>query len=437
MTAERHTVLKVSAVLLMWAALPVSSQVRNELKILAADGSEQLVGLDVEYGFAAIPLTLFERLGWSTTEVGDLVVLSGPEEIEVRLGNGTPFFRWNNQILQFVDLPYRTAGETRVPLQLLTDFLPRRLPALYAFNGPDFTLQAADPSDWRGDGVSEEVQVELGGGVVSSDTLLPPDSDVTLDAAPSERSGPDLVTVPPEEKRRIVVIDAGHGGGDPGALGPRGLKEKDVALAVAGIMEDLLSREEEVDVYLTRREDIFVPLWERGELATRWKGESPGVFISVHANSAPDRRSVRGFETYFLSEARTEHERRVEAIENAPLRVQGQSIDPDSDPDLAFILRDLSNSDHQRWSSELAEIVQQEMSFFHPGPDRGVKQGMLAVLTNALMPSVLVEVGFLSNEDEGQLLGQDQFQDETARAVARAVMHFFDRYPPGTGGDHR
>jgi N-acetylmuramoyl-L-alanine amidase len=215
------------------------------------------------------------------------------------------------------------------------------------------------------------------------------------------------------------------------------LREKDVTLAVAGIMEDLLSREEEVDVYLTRREDIFVPLWERGELATRWKGESPGVFISVHANSAPDRRSVRGFETYFLSEARTEHERRVEAIENAPLRVQGQSIDPDSDPELAFILRDLSNSDHQRWSSELAEIVQQEMSLFHPGPDRGVKQGMLAVLTNALMPSVLVEVGFLSNEDEGPLLGQDQFQDETARAVARAVMHFFDRYPPGTGGDRR
>ena len=216
-------------------------------------------------------------------------------------------------------------------------------------------------------------------------------------------------------------------------MGPQGLREKDVALAVAKIMADLLSREKGVDVYLTRSEDSFVPLWERGELATQWKGENPGVFISVHANSVPERRSVRGFETYSLNEARTEHERRVVAIENAPLQVQGQNIDPDSDPEFAFLLRDLSNSGHQPWSVELSKIVQEEIGRFHPGPDRGVKQGPLAVLTNALMPSVLVEVGFLSNEDEGPLLGQDQFQDETARAVARAVMNFFDRYPPGTG----
>ena len=198
-------------------------------------------------------------------------------------------------------------------------------------------------------------------------------------------------------------------------------------------MADLLSREKGVDVYLTRSEDSFVPLWKRGELATQWKGENPGVFISVHANSAPERRSVRGFETYSLNVARTEHERRVVAIENAPLQVQGQSIDPDSDPEFAFLLRDLSNSGHQPWSVELSRIVQEEIGRFHPGPDRGIKQGPLAVLTNALMPSVLVEVGFLSNEDEGPLLGQDQFQDETARAVARAVMKFFDHYPPGTG----
>ena len=84
---------------------------------------------------------------------------------------------------------------------------------------------------------------------------------------------------------------------------------------------------------------------------------------------------------------------------------------------------------------ELSRIVQEEIGRFHPGPDRGIKQGPLAVLTNTLMPSVLVEVGFLSNEDEGPLLGQKQFQDETARALARAVMIFFDRYPPGTGED--
>ena len=432
MTVKLHLNLVISVVWLMWTALPISSQVTNELQIESVDGSVQLVGLDVGYGFATVPMTLLEGLGWSTTEVGDLLVLVGPEEIEIRLGHRTPFFRWNDQILQFVDTPYRIEGETYIPLQLLTDFFPKRLPTLYAFNEVNFTLQAADPSELRGDAVAE---VKPGDGVSSSDTLSSPDpsSSSNPDLTTREQSSSEPIPDPLKEERRVVVIDPGHGGGDPGALGPQGLREKDVALAVAKIMADLLSREKGVDVYLTRSEDSFVPLWERGELATQWKGENPGVFISVHANSVPERRSVRGFETYSLNVARTEHERRVVAIENAPLQVQGQNIDPDSDPEFAFLLRDLSNSGHQPWSVELSKIVQEEIGRFHPGPDRGVKQGPLAVLTNALMPSVLVEVGFLSNEDEGPLLGQDQFQDETARAVARAVMNFFDRYPPGTG----
>ena len=432
MTVKLHLNVVSSVVWLMWTALPISSQVTNELQIEFVDGSVQLVGLDVGYGFATVPMTLFEGLGWSATEVGNLLVLVGPEEIEIRLGHRTPFFRWNDQILQFVDAPYRIEGETYIPLQLLTDFFPKRLPTLYAFNEVNFTIQAADPSEWRGDALTE---VKPGDGVSSSDTQSSPDpsANPNPDLTTREQSSSEPIPDPLKEERRVVVIDPGHGGGDPGALGPQGLREKDVALAVAKIMADLLSREKGVDVYLTRSEDSFVPLWERGELATQWKGENPGVFISVHANSVPERRSVRGFETYSLNVARTEHERRVVAIENAPLQVQGQNIDPDSDPEFAFLLRDLSNSGHQPWSVELSKIVQEEIGRFHPGPDRGVKQGPFAVLTNALMPSVLVEVGFLSNEDEGPLLGQDQFQDETARAVARAVMNFFDRYPPGTG----
>ena len=432
MTAKRHLALVIFAAYLMWTALPISSQVTNKLQIESVDGGVQIVGLDFGYGFATVPLTLFEGLGWATTEVGELVTLLGPEQIEVRVGHRTPFFRWNDQILQFVDFPYRIEGETYIPLQLLTDFFPKRLPTLYAFNEVDFTVQAADPSEWKGDELS---QMKLGEGVLSSDTRSLPDptANPNLDLSNREPSSPEPISDTFEEERRIVIIDPGHGGGDPGALGPQGLREKDVALAVAKIMADLLSREDGVDVYLTRSEDSFVPLWERGELATQWKGENPGVFISVHANSVPERRSVRGFETYSLNVARTEHERRVVAIENAPLQVQGQNIDPDSDPEFAFLLRDLSNSGHQPWSVELSRIVQEEIGKFHPGPNRGIKQGPLAVLTNALMPSVLVEIGFLSNEDEGPLLGQDQFQDEAARAVARAVMNFFDRYPPGTG----
>jgi N-acetylmuramoyl-L-alanine amidase len=236
-----------------------------------------------------------------------------------------------------------------------------------------------------------------------------------------------------------VIIDAGHGGEDPGAISARGVREKDVALAIALELATILRRNPGLEVHMIRDSDVFVDLWQRGEIATRLKGNGHGLFVSIHANSIPNQRSTRGFETYFLSEARTEHERRVAAIENAPLSIQGPGVDRENEPDLDFILRELRNLDHQHWSNLLAELTQDELEDFHPGPNRGVKQGVLAVLTNALMPSVLVETGYLSHEDEARLLGEHDFQRNAARAISRAVERFFERYPPGSasagGGD--
>jgi N-acetylmuramoyl-L-alanine amidase len=141
-------------------------------------------------------------------------------------------------------------------------------------------------------------------------------------------------------------------------------------------------------------------------MATDLRGDRPGVFISIHANSFPNRGNARGFETYFLSEARTDHERRVAAIE----------------------------MDHQHWSAHLAGNIQEEVERVHPGPNRGVKQAPLAVITNALMPSVLVEIGYLSDAREARLLARESFQVDAAEAIGRAVIRFFERYPPGRGG---
>lgn len=184
---------------------------------------------------------------------------------------------------------------------------------------------------------------------------------------------------------------------------------------------------------MIRDDDTFVDLWERGKIATEIKGERPGIFVSIHANSFPTRRTARGFETYFLSDARTEHERRVSAIENAPLSMNPENVDDEVLADIDFIMRDLKNYDHAHWSENLAALVQGELHEVHPGPDRGVKQGVLAVLTNALMPSVLVEVGYLSNEAEGRMLGTEDFHRDSAGAIAEAVLRFFERYPPGNG----
>lgn len=136
-----------------------------------------------------------------------------------------------------------------------------------------------------------------------------------------------------------------------------------------------------------------------------------------------------GFETYFLSEARTEHEKRVAALENEPFR--GPAAGPTDRSELSGIVQELRNLDGQHWSSLLAEMVQDEMRRVHPGPNRGVKQAPLAVITNSLMPAVLIEVGFISNRGEERLLDTPKFQADAAHAIARAVEAFFGRYPPG------
>lgn len=253
---------------------------------------------------------------------------------------------------------------------------------------------------------------------------------LSAEASPARAQATTAATA--EDTRRLVVVDAGHGGSDTGAVGPAGTREKDVALAVSLAIARELERAQGVEVRLTRRDDGLVPLWERGERATRWKGTRPGVFVSVHANALPGRPGVRGFETYFLAEARTEHERRVAAAENAPLdRDDGGATTVDAG--LAGILRDLRTFDHQHWSALLAEMVQEELGAFHPGPDRGVKQGPFAVVTNSLMPSVLVEIGFITNGEEERLMTRPEFHRETGAAIARSILRFFERYPPGSG----
>lgn len=238
------------------------------------------------------------------------------------------------------------------------------------------------------------------------------------------------------QTRPLVVIDAGHGGEEPGAIGLGGVRETDIAMAIARAMAADLASDPWIEVRLIREWDVGIPVWERGERATLWKGDRTGIFISIHANALPDRPSASGFETFFLSPARDEHEQRVAAIENAGARtpdLPGRAV-ADTDPLLGAILSDLRTFDHQHWSADLAEEVQLQLARIHPGPDRGVKQGPFAVLTNSLMPSVLVEVGFITNPTEERLLALPEFQRDAGRALAQAARAFLRRYPPGQPG---
>jgi N-acetylmuramoyl-L-alanine amidase len=422
----RALTLLIGGLGLGWIPAAVLGQAPAAIQLEREDGRVEALAVASERGYAVLPLSAFRSLGWSVARSGDEVTLRVETRAEVDLTVGTPFFRWDGVVLQLADPVFRSGDEIYVPAQLVTDFFPERIPEYYDYDTATGRLRAGDPSP-RGaaaraarpgrDGGEEGP--EEGGTETTSTNLSAP-----LEVDPPPRSTYDGA--------RVVWVDAGHGGADPGAVG-HGVLEKDVALGVARRLAEILRRESSVEVRMTRDEDDFVDLWDRGLLATDAKGERPGVFISIHANSFPARSTTRGFETYFLSEARTDDERRVSANENAPLSIRGRGLDASRQSDLDFILRELRNFDHAHWSALLAQFVQDELDAFHPGPNRGVKQAPLAVLTNAIMPSVLVEVGFVTNSDEARLLARTDFQQRTAEGIAAAVLSFLERYPPGNG----
>ncbi|MDQ6926364.1 MAG: N-acetylmuramoyl-L-alanine amidase, partial [Candidatus Eremiobacteraeota bacterium] len=240
--------------------------------------------------------------------------------------------------------------------------------------------------------------------------------DVNLDAA--------------ARPRRLVAIDAGHGGPDAGMRGslPDGtpLLEKEVTLSVARALRDALV-ERGIGVVMTRTTDTLIALGDRGRIANARHAD---LFVSVHVNAAnPGWRepaAARGFETYFLSDARTEEARQVADRENASTRYEAEPSSG-SGP-LRYVLSDLAQNAHLRESSRLAADVQERLARVHPGPNRRVHQAGFKVLVTAAMPAVLVEVGFGSNPADAEYLASARGRREIAEAIAAAVSEFLARY---------
>ena len=230
----------------------------------------------------------------------------------------------------------------------------------------------------------------------------------------------------------MIVVDAGHGGVDPGMHGPIGqrttLYEKDITLDVAKkLQHELVNRG--VNVLMTRTTDTLIALGDRGKIGQNAaKGD---LFISIHVNAAnlswKDPGGARGFETYFLAEAKTEDERRVAKMENEVVRFE-TSGDPAEETGLGFILKDMAQNEQLRESSDLAETIQGRLKKIHPGPSRGVKQAGFMVLVTAFMPSVLVEIGFGTNPAEAAYISSDAGQRAIAGAVADAAMEYLSHY---------
>jgi N-acetylmuramoyl-L-alanine amidase len=217
-------------------------------------------------------------------------------------------------------------------------------------------------------------------------------------------------------QRWHVVIDPGHGGKDPGAIGASGLVEKEVVLDIAHRLRALMQQEPYWRVTLTRETDVFLPLEERTAIANAREAD---LFVSIHANAA-ERAELHGIETYFLDFATDERAMRTAARENAT------SVGQVSD--LQAILRDLLLTSKRNESSLLAGFVQQALT--QPaaggknGRDLGVKHAPFLVLIGAEMPAILVETGFISNPAEERKLADPKYRAHLARAILAGLKEY-------------
>ncbi len=216
---------------------------------------------------------------------------------------------------------------------------------------------------------------------------------------------------------RRIVIDPGHGGTDPGAVGPNGLKEKDVVLAIGLKLARKIREETGIEAIMTRSTDVFIPLEERTAIANKVNAD---LFVSIHANASLNK-AASGIETYYLNLAKTDKAARVAARENNTSLAKVSL--------LQTILFDLMANHKINDSARMADEVQKSLHArvakkYQGVKNLGVKQGPFYVLVGATMPSILVETAFLSNDHEAELLTDEDYQHTAAAGILDGIRSY-------------
>ena len=347
------------------------------------------IPLSAERGAPAIAVS---RL---TVPLGLTAEVSGGEAA-VRVGGvtfvfelGAPFVRAGEAVCGLVAEPYLARDTLFLPLVWLTDCLPRA----------------------------------VGGGRYRWDA----DAGRLAEAAPLVVTPVLASTVNPITGLRLrhtIVVDPGHGGRDPGNPGryfSGSLTEKDITLAIGRLLRAELTRRG-LTAVLTRTGDTLVDLHDR----PGYCAADCDLFVSIHVNAMPAGRRASvasGVETYFLSDAKTEDQRRVADMENAAIRFEADAVRTAQGP-LSQIIRDLQQNEYLRESARLAELVQGRVAGVHPGGDRGVQQAGFWVLNFARRPAILVETGFATNKDDGAFLTSALGQRKIANAIADGIVAY-------------
>jgi len=222
----------------------------------------------------------------------------------------------------------------------------------------------------------------------------------------------------------VIVIDPGHGGEENGAEGQRGTKEKDITLAVAQKLRDLLTKNQSLSVIMTRDTDTTVTLQERADIANSNGGD---LYVSIHCNAFEDD-DVSGSQTFFLAAAMNDEARATAMLENKSVMLESGNSEDNYQDDLDFILLDLMQTEYLSESQDLAKMVQSELGDELKIKSRGVDQAGFFVLNKVFMPSVLVEMAFISNKKDEALLKKDAFQQKAAEAIYKGIQRFIEKY---------
>jgi len=361
------------------------------------------VPVSTERGIAAVAAArLMGPLGLVTSVEGTSVrVVVGGRTFDFDLG--APFVRIGDAAYPLVGAPYVARDTLFLPLHWLADFVPRLSSGRYRWDAVRARLEETPAV-----------------------AALP--APVTV--SPPGRQAPAAAPVPVGTANAItglrlahtIVVDPGHGGIDPGNPGqtfPGHLAEKDVTLSIGRLLRAELMRRG-LNVVLTRATDTLIALADR---PTFCRAECD-LFVSIHVNSMPKgprQGRASGVETYFVSDAKTEDQKRVSQMENDAMRFDTRA--PGDGP-LAFILNDLQLNEYLRESARLADLVQGRVASIHPGGDRGVQQGPFLVLAAARRPAVLVEAGFATHSGDGAFLTSALGQRKIVNAIADGIVTY-------------
>jgi N-acetylmuramoyl-L-alanine amidase len=307
---------------------------------------------------------------------------------------GAPVFALNDRLEPLAGWATSVRDSLYLPLQFVTEVLPRVFAERFAWNPLQGRLVEADPPAARATPKAERLP----------NGLMP---------------------------GNVVTVDAGHGGVDPGNPGlyfPRGVREKDVTLQIATLLQTELKKQG-VGVVMTRTSDTLINIADRA----KYCNHDCSLFISLHIDALDTRArkrygEVRGFHTIILGEENSEDADRIAAMENDALRFE-EAARGDTESELDFILRHLQRNEYLRESARAAELVQQYIDRVHTGDNRGVKQSnRLAVLNTARRPAMLVELGYSTNPQDARLLVNRNSQKAIAAAIAEAVVAYLLEY---------